>query len=112
MKGAVLTPPSRIRRGSMPHSSRTASSRAWNHGSHKLPSHQSAVRLMSTYAQIHLSISMSFIYFGIYAQAHTQRCARCKDFSLSLTFRWFVDAVRRKELSRWSLSESAIDPRS
>lgn len=39
----LLTPPSRIRRGSVPHSSWTAPSSAWNQWSSRLPSHQSAV---------------------------------------------------------------------
>lgn len=42
------TPPSLMRSGSTPHSSRTASSSALNQKSSKLPSHQSAAREMDT----------------------------------------------------------------
>ena len=50
----ALTPPSRIRNGSISHSSLTASSSAWNHLSSRFPSHQSAVRSMLTYIEVSL----------------------------------------------------------
>lgn len=43
IEGETRTPPSRMRRGSTPHSSLMADSSALNQGSSRSPSHQSAV---------------------------------------------------------------------
>lgn len=71
------TPPSRIRNGSTPHSSLTALSRAWNQGSSRLPSHQSAVwSIVTCVAHIPLSVARTQGQRNGCGCAHVKRVRR------------------------------------
>lgn len=88
---STRTPPSRIRNGSTPHSSLTALSSAWNHGSSRLPSHQSAVWSIVT------------------CRKHTSKSATAEKHGVrTRTFKVFGERMRSNSFLKCSCTAAAI----